>query len=279
MDAAKLVQEQLALDDKWRAFDQNIFKTKSQFDSGLLHKRLGAILKSLKDPENMNQMFDHVEESDMKAGAMTSINMQFNTQTNEVKVSSGGNDKKGHPLYEFVMNADTGVIQQIKRDPVTSHEKIVEKNIDPIAVDAPKAVTVQPKKSEPGTFDASQYTSEWDDLDAQRDLAFKIVYFFIAFILFTFGLLYAYFRLHQKELEEERSRKNRVPKQLAMANDNESFFDFLVGQVDYEKNPVNPKGNPYLFNKQSERTTSASEKFDQRQNNGFGSNNLDSLQE
>jgi hypothetical protein len=33
----------------------------------------------------------------------------------------------------------------------------------------------------------------FEELDAQRDIAFKVMYFFIVFIIGTFGLLFAYF--------------------------------------------------------------------------------------
>jgi hypothetical protein len=38
-----------------------------------------------------------------------------------------------------------------------------------------------------------------EEIEMQRDIAFKIVYFFIAFIIMTFGLLYAYYKVDQKE--------------------------------------------------------------------------------
>lgn len=93
----------------------------------------------------MNEMFDGVEKSDMHDGTMASINMQFNTKTNEVKVSTESVDKKGDPLYEFVMNTDTGLVKQIKRDPVTSHEKVVEKEVDPSKSYKSKSAAVKSK--------------------------------------------------------------------------------------------------------------------------------------
>lgn len=36
---------------------------------------------------------------------------------------------------------------------------------------------------------------EWDNMEMQRDVAFKIMYFFIVFIIATFGLLYTYFKM------------------------------------------------------------------------------------
>jgi type IV secretory pathway component VirB8 len=42
-------------------------------------------------------------------------------------------------------------------------------------------------------------TDEWNDLEKQRDLAFKIMYFFMFFMMFTFGLLYVFFKMTQSE--------------------------------------------------------------------------------
>jgi hypothetical protein len=59
----------------------------------------------------MNEMFDHVDKEDMQDGTMTTINMQFDTKNNLVKVATDAKDKKGSPIYEFVMNTDTGMIK------------------------------------------------------------------------------------------------------------------------------------------------------------------------
>lgn len=45
---------------------------------------------------------------------------------------------------------------------------------------------------------------EWDNMEMQRDVAFKIMYFFIVFIIATFGLLYTYFKMSQKVEEDAR---------------------------------------------------------------------------
>jgi hypothetical protein len=41
----------------------------------------------------------------------------------------------------------------------------------------------------------------WEDIEKQREVAFKIVYFFIGFIALTFGLLYAYYKVDKREQE------------------------------------------------------------------------------
>ena len=123
------MQEQLKLDEKWKEFDQNIFQEKNQFDTQLLHQRLQAILDSLKKPEQLRDIFGDVQSEDLQSGSLSTINMQFNTDTNEVKVTSEAVDKKGDPLYELVLDGETGVMRQIRRDAVSSHEKVVEKDI------------------------------------------------------------------------------------------------------------------------------------------------------
>lgn len=67
------------------------------------------------------------------------------------------------------------------------------------------------------------------------------MYFFIVFIIATFGLLYTYFKMSQKA-EEDARRENigtGLYEQKADFNKNQQalkagFFDFLAGQMDEE---------------------------------------------
>lgn len=75
---------------------------------------------------------------------------------------------------------------------------------------------------------SSSITANWDDMEMQRDVAFKIVYFFILFIIATFGLLYAYFKMSQKE-NMEKERKARAKSIFYGEPSQQTFFDFLAG--------------------------------------------------
>jgi hypothetical protein len=78
-----------------------------------------------------------------------------------------------------------------------------------------------------------------EEIEMQRDVAFKIVYFFIAFIIMTFGLLYAYYKVDQKE--QEREQREKRTKGIFFEEPNQkSFFDFLAGNLDDENYLVNP---------------------------------------
>jgi len=79
---------------------------------------------------------------------------------------------------------------------------------------------------------------EWADLEKQRDIAFKIMYFFIVFIIATFSLLYAYFRMTQSSEREASQRKGG--KGQAIRGQQPNFFDFIAGQMDEETYVVNP---------------------------------------
>jgi len=48
-------------------------------------------------------------------------------------------------------------------------------------------------------------------MEMQRDVAFKIMYFFIVFIIATFGLLYTYFKMSQKAEEDARREQIGMP--------------------------------------------------------------------
>ena len=166
-----------------------------------MRERLSAILESLKDPKNQNQIFGGKSMGNH-------VTMEFNTDSGEVTLSS--NDEK------VVFDSAQGVVKTDK---------------------------VEELASSSNTLARSAVQTQWDDLEAQRDLAFKIVYFFIGFICLTFGLLYVYYRMHQADLREEKERKRAG----SGSQNEEAFFDFLVGHMDYDlPAPDTKNANPYL---------------------------------
>lgn len=130
---------------------------------------------------------------------------------------------------------------------------------------------------------------EWDDLEMQRDIAFKIMYFFIIFIVMTFGLLYLYFRLNKQAEEEEAARRGQKP--ITDNNDDRTFKNFLMGLDDERASHlVNPSeksvdGRFDFMIGQSAGQASATTRSinigtgrnDHRDNHGFGANNLEQL--
>lgn len=110
----------------------------------------------------------------------------------------------------------------------------------------------QSKESKSGKIvsDPKSVEPNWDDMETQRDIAFKIIYFFITFILATFGLLYLYYKMDKKEREQEEREKRAKGAFFGEVN-NSTFFDFLAGQVDNESYMVNPNARTGGYNSTS----------------------------
>lgn len=110
------------------------------------------------------------------------------------------------------------------------------------------------------TTEKKDVEEEWTDLEKQRDIAFKIMYFFIVFIIATFGLLYAYFRMTQASENEAAQRKGMAKGQMRSRNQQQNFMDFLAGQLDDESFVVNPHARKHA-SQASSQFTSASAPF------------------
>jgi len=201
----------------------------------------------------------------------------------------------GAPLYEWKLDAKTGEIVEATRQVDSASERIIERSVNPSTLkneevqkaldlmeqnkpdflkeDTTVAVAVAVATEASSTDQATPAPTNWDSLDMQRDIAFKIVYFFIVFILATFGLLYAYFQMNKKEMKEEEERnqiKHLVRNKNFGQGQDHTFFDFLAGNVDEEQ---------YAMRAENTSTTSNSARNHRQEDSGFGSANLEHLGE
>ena len=220
------------------------------------------------------------EDSD----SLQNMNLDFNLKTGDVRIHSKQTEPDGQePLFDWNMNTNTGVIEEITR--TNNRERIVEREVDPdtlkvsddfFHVDLPKEVNphagqvllpgvpTPPEFQTPAAAEgqASESRSElgkaqpdfenmtddekaeWENMEMQRDIAFKIMYFFIAFIIATFGLLYTYFKMSQQVEEDARREEMGLSKvdYDKSGYQKETFFDFLQGNMDNETYA----GNPYV---------------------------------
>lgn len=111
-------------------------------------------------------------------------------------MSSTSMTKNGKPLLEWSVDTLAGVVSETKRNDDTQISVTTEKQIDPKSLGRDAA-----KISSNGQFQElsdeklgdDKKIRNFEELDAQRDIAFKVMYFFIVFIIGTFGLLFAYF--------------------------------------------------------------------------------------
>lgn len=115
----------------------------------------------------------------------------------------------------------------------------IEKAAEVVAEKVPAEVTENHESSA-----SSQMTqAEWDEAEVQRDIAFKIMYFFIALVIITFMTLYAYFSMVSTADAQARAARARRNKGLMDDKSPEAkqanFVDFLSGSFDanYVVNP------------------------------------------
>lgn len=108
-------------------------------------------------------------------------------------------DEDGKPLYSFTINNDGTIVQTKGPKAVTAAEPTIE--VLPSPSDAPMGVPVINGRETPvepliKRAETTGLPNE-EELAAQRDIAFKVVFFFVGFIFVCFGLLYVYHRIHQ----------------------------------------------------------------------------------
>ena len=151
------------------------------------------------------------------------ITIHFDTVNQVIDLTSDDVDAKGRPILEFQLNKQTGHIVETKRqqDGTETHRREKDINVDTLSFNI--ASNYKPAVHKIQDTEISQVagtplednqiqaiTDEWNDLEKQRDLAFKIMYFFMAFMMGTFGLLYLFFKMTQSEEHQAAIQKQKM---------------------------------------------------------------------
>lgn len=84
--------------------------------------------------------------------------------------------ESGEPLVQYRIDKDGNLIN---KETPTTDTKENTKTVSPVNIEE----------------EVKTMTAE-EELDMQRDIAFRVVVFFISFIIACFGLLYVYHRIH-----------------------------------------------------------------------------------
>ena len=212
-----------------------------QFEGLSVSQKLKSLFKDLETQQGLHQMWKDVSGEEM-SNYLGSINVQFDVEGQAIVVSSKALNAHGKPVFDYTIDNVEGGVSAVRREhehqatPIPETKTLAEPA--PVAVKTPTAVPVAPQPA-PVEQPSSSASPDWEELEKQREIAFKIVYFFIFFIIMTFGLLYAYYKADLKEQQEE-NRKKRAMGAFYGEPTNHTFFDFLAGQMDDENYLVNP---------------------------------------
>lgn len=133
--------------------------------------------------------------------SFNNVTMMFDTEAGTVSVLSEMMNAREEPMFEWSMTPATGEVVEISRDESGRSEKTIHKDVDPKELNSHTAATNAVRKG--GSLsklldDPKVLSLEWQEAEAQRDIAFKIMYFFIALVIVTFLTLYAYFTIVEK---------------------------------------------------------------------------------
>lgn len=128
---------------------------------------------------------------------MKKLDVKVDLEKDEVKIQTQAKDESGKPMVSYTLKADGSV--EKKLGTITN------------STSASASATVSAI-----TMDQESMTEE-ELLAQQKDVAFKIVVFFMGFIAVCFFMLYAYHAMTQKQLPQTQKQ---------------GFFDFLAGAID-----------------------------------------------
>lgn len=153
-----------------------------------------------------------------ESSAMQQVTVHIDTQNSMLGIYTDEVDVKGRPVLQWEMNTEIGHVVETTRSKDGQQVKVIEKDSPVLKSHKPSPVNnysnnQQYKSSAPaGNSDADLTTSgekiidisgEMQDVEAQRDIAFKIMFFFISFILGTYGILYWIFRCVENKRQED----------------------------------------------------------------------------
>lgn len=315
-----LMQEQDSLEQKWNELRNQEAKLWDEYRGLTLQQKLNMVLEDLSEATALDELWaDSGVDATTLDESFANVRMTFNTEAGTVNVVSELQNAKDMPMFEWTMTPATGEIVEVSRDRDGHSEKTINKDVDPAELTSHTAIAANTavQSSYGGSLnklleDPSVLQLEWDEAEAQRDIAFKIMYFFIALVIVTFLTLYAYFTIVQKSEQQARVRALRK-KQGIMDDDvtaapleSASFTDFLTGSFDADealysrptprvlhpavKSTLSTAGQAVaiglgmgtsVFYAQTQKKTAAAEKNPsaEMKDTGFGSSNLTNLEQ
>lgn len=187
---------------------------------GNLDQSLDAMLTLLTSEETVKEIFGATQTELEYA---QNLNVNFNAIDKTVTVSSVAQNAAGQPFLKYTVNTEDMTIKNTEiadnnqpEGEVAQYEHVTETTENNNEEQTSNPATTVVVDTNIDSSLPNQLTPE--ELERQKEIAFKVVFFFIGFICFTFFLLYLYHRMVQNSLNADQEKQ--------------TFFDFLAGQID-----------------------------------------------
>ena len=159
-----------------------------------------------------------------------------------IGIYSDERDVQGRPTLQWEMNAQDGRIVETRRTKDGEQVKVVEKDGFAGSRRPTFYDSVLDKNGKVIQIDGQSIDEQMQDIEKQRDIAFKIMFFFISFMLCTFAALYGIFR-HVENNRQEAVLKQGIKNQRVISPQDQqkrTFMDFIVGNLDDDSMVINP---------------------------------------
>lgn len=185
-------------------------------------------MKDLKNENTLKQLW-----GDLASGeSVNKIQVNFDTSSGQIVVSG-----QGHQWQNTAVPAPA----------VVEAPQAVKEEVDLPLTPASVASTPEAEAPKPTIVDPVEMQKE-------KEMAFKILYFFCGFTVLTYVLLYVFYRLDKQEQAKEIREKRQ--KNLFYGEVNQqAFFDFLATSVDEENFKVGGEKKQWEEGLNSTRST------------------------
>lgn len=144
-----------------------------------------------------------------KAGSLGNVDLKLDTAKSTVTLQTEKKSKNGKPLLSWEMNTKTGKIKQTTRSEDDDDVDVEEKDdAGPGSIDSDLDDTDQDDGVDgPGALIQMETPSDSDleltDIERQKDIALKIMLFFVSFALCSIAIMYWLYKLSESQRQDE----------------------------------------------------------------------------
>ena len=164
---------------------------------------LGKLQQALAEDAQLEQMWPDARLKDKEM--FRHLNFAFDLSSGTIKAETAAKDYHGVPIYQYVYDPSHQSAVEITN---VEDNGLVQVELPPSALPVPPAATQTAAEATPATA-TTKIGSETDilTLEEQREVAFRVVAFFVMLIAASFALLYIYHRCSQSRVNNPAHKK------------------------------------------------------------------------
>lgn len=183
-----------------------------------------------------------------KTGSLGNVDLKLDTAKSTVTLQTEKKSKKGQPLLSWEMNTKTGKIKQTSRSEDDDDVEVEEKDdmgpgsVDSDLDDADQDDGVDGPAALLQLETPSDTEMELADVERQKDVALKIMLFFVSFAMCSIAILYWLYKLSESQRQDE-ILKERIRRKGASSSPifkKQSFMDFISSNLNHNSMLVSP---------------------------------------